>query len=248
MFEGHPYSLIPIEVEAFNDQDSICKGTGFLYAEGDSFYFVSNWHIFAGYDQFAKQYSHPDRLSPNRLRLTIRKPSFPDTSIADLYIFDLNGPTWLQHPRGPEIDVACVKFPSGDPAMSYTMANGPNNSSLIPLRVGDEMAVLGFPDLGGSAERLPIWKFGRIASEPHYPINALPCFLIDSTASMGMSGAPVFSIRADDEKGELGSFSGIYFSQAQSSINYLGLGVVLKASVIGETILGKQPGRLPRNP
>ena len=243
MFEGDYCSLVPIKVEAFHDNDSLCRGTGFLYQFREKHYFVSNWHIFTGLDQFGQMIDVKTHRFPNKLRLTVRKPDFPRTSIATIEIERDRTPSWFQHSRGPEVDLACVEFPSGVSEVSYFPANKAGTVQSKSLVIGQEVFVIGYPDIDGSPERLPVWKRGTIASEPNYEINGLPCFFIDATTSKGMSGSPVFG-NPISENGTPRSMSllGVYFAQAKSELNYLGIGVVLSWSTIEEMIVRRIPG------
>jgi hypothetical protein len=126
--------------------------------------------------------------------------------------------------------------------------------------IGDDVFVLGYPrGLTGGAI-LPIWKRGTVATEPMFDHNQLPRFLIDTATREGMSGAPVIArANSGSYRNAAGvpvlamrahglapptKFIGIYSGRIPGAIDLEAqVGIVWKARVIEEIILGGQQGR-----
>ena len=69
------------------------------------------------------------------------------------------------------------------------------------LRVGQDVFVLGFPLGIMKTGVFPVWKRASIATEPDYPVNDIPCFLLDTATREGMSDAPVLQrVSAYDQR------------------------------------------------
>jgi hypothetical protein len=107
---------------------------------------------------------------------------------------------------------------------------------------GDEMMSLGFPR-GLSANRagFPILRVGRIASYPLAPGVAFPTFLVDFTVFPGNSGGPVFMTGASRRRPggpepEHPFIAGVLTQQVEMDSERLGIGVVVHAHYIRETI------------
>jgi hypothetical protein len=62
----------------------------------------------------------------------------------------------------------------------------------LSTHVGSQVFITGYPYQHYEGWMLPIWKRGSIASEPLWPFDDKPMFLVDSKTSPGMSGSPVF--------------------------------------------------------
>ena len=60
------------------------------------------------------------------------------------------------------------------------------------LRPGEEVFVVGFPLGLPLTAGAAIWKRGSIATDPAFPIDGKPKFLIDTATREGMSGSPVY--------------------------------------------------------
>ncbi|MFN3817170.1 trypsin-like serine peptidase [Brevundimonas sp.] len=152
-------------------------------------------------------------------------------------------PLWVSH---PDHDVAVMSIeapdafaraaiPIGWLADGYTFER-------FDVAPGDEMMSLGFPR-GLSANRagFPILRVGRIASYPLSPVVAFPTFLVDFTVFPGNSGGPVFltgsaRMRPGVPQPEHPFIAGVLTQQVEMNSERLGIGVVVHASYIRETI------------
>ena len=113
------------------------------------------------------------------------------------------------------------------------------------VRAGDEMMALGFPrGLSANQAGFPILRAGRVASFPIAPARIFPTFLLDFAAFPGYSGGPVFM--SDPSHRRAGSpgdapqdvefIAGLLTQQVELDNERLGIGVVIHASFIRETI------------
>ena len=102
------------------------------------------------------------------------------------------------------------------------------------LAPGEEMMTLGYPQgLSANPAGFPILRTGRIASYPVGPSATTPTFLLDFPAFPGNSGGPVWLEGA----GEPNLVAGILTQQVQKGGELLGIGVVVQAQFIRDTLL-----------
>jgi len=125
------------------------------------------------------------------------------------------------------------------------------------VAVGDDAYVLGFPLGLDGGPRLPIWKRGSIATEPHYDLDGLPKILIDTATRPGMSGAPAIAVRrglaaphgtgslADTIFGTTEKFLGVYSGRVGADALGAQLGIIWKASVVDEIVRDGVFGQSP---
>lgn len=204
------YSLVSIPLDLRSIGNHIGTATGFFYARNDKTFLVSNWHVFSG--------RHPDTGQP-----IDKNAAIPDQAILPLHLKgkvgqwrngfivqlnDQNGnPTWFQHPKGQDIDVAVWQLENLPEEFTTYEAVRPNETSNMALRVGMDVFIVGFP-LGISKQgHLPIWKRGSVASEPDFPVENLPMILADTATKKGMSGSPVYVRSFGNVLFESGDFS-----------------------------------------
>jgi hypothetical protein len=167
-------------------------------------------------------------------------------------------PKWLMHPEyGYKIDVIAMEILNLSiytGILKFYPINKFDYSEEFPVKVSDDVFILGYPfDVTGSYE-LPVWKRGSVATEPSHDIDGLPKFLIDSASRSGMSGSPVImqrsgfhmsgeQIQATDILGVIRNFAGIYSGRIGVKDNFdVQLGIVWKPRVIEEIINGKRIG------
>ena len=110
------------------------------------------------------------------------------------------------------------------------------------LTVAQDVFLIGYPEAIGSPGHPAIWKRGTIASEPSFPLNGRPCFLIDSATRPGLSGSPVVARYENPSRqlprgvltkqgSELG-FCGVYTARIGGTPEQAQLGAVWPADVI----------------
>lgn len=241
-----PYSAATTPLVMYFRDKLLATATGFFWTIDDSVYLITNWHNLSGKDPKTLQplESHgglPDRVA---FRTYVNgDPNRPKGYSADLARDGT--PKWLVHPEyDHKVDVVCMRIPI-PPNDAIAINQFPSKN--LSTRVGEDVFVLGYP-LGISANNLPIWKRGSIASESDCDLMGLPMLLVDTATLQGMSGSPVirreFSGRLADGSVVIGAanltkFVGVYSGRfLVRSKDDPGLGIVWKSTVIEEVIRG----------
>jgi S1-C subfamily serine protease len=174
-----------------------------------------------------------------------------------LRIRDADGkPLWTENPRH---DVAAITvkappaFAKAAIPLNY-LATG-RETARNRIAPGEELFVLGFP-LGVSANGagFPILRSGRVASYPVSPQHS-PTFLLDFSVFPGNSGGPVFITPALQRTSSAPAhplIAGILTQQVEVAGQPLGIGVVVHARYIAETVDllygGRRPGMVAPDP
>ena len=118
-------------------------------------------------------------------------------------------------------------------------------------RVAQDVFVLGLPLGIMKTGVFPVWKRGSIVTEPDYPVNDMPCFLLDTATREGMSGAPVIRrASAYDQRGggsiiagaPVTQVVGIYSGRYVGELGEAQLGIVWKYELIDEILKNPAPG------
>jgi S1-C subfamily serine protease len=150
---------------------------------------------------------------------------------------------WTHHP-GRDVAVIPIAAP---PAMARAaiplawLADG-ETFAQYGLRPGDEMMVLGYPTgLASNSAGFAILRSGRVASYPLSPSDDYPTFLLDFRVFPGNSGGPVYLGEArrpaEGAAGsEAGFVAGMLTQEVTQGAENLGIGVVVQARFIRETI------------
>ena len=188
------YSVTALPLTQMCKGNAIGRATGFFYRHQDRFFLVSNWHVFSGRNPYTGQALHKSGATPDAVCLPLHtKDRLGHFSKG--HTLALEGanaaPTWLQHPRGQDIDVAVALIASLPPASAAYELPRPSERTDMAMTIAMDCFVLGFPKGISHGEILPIWKRASIATEPDVPHDNLPVFLIDTATREGMSGAPV---------------------------------------------------------
>ncbi|WP_397582991.1 serine protease [Sphingorhabdus sp.] len=186
------YSLAAVPIKMYFNETSLATGTAFFWSHDDKDYLVTAWHCLSGRHFQTKIHLSKECSEPNLLevywnlegqpvgRKGTTKVSLTDTKGAPLWLVD--------HDRGSDIDIAILPItPPSNVELHHINKLG---SSHIPLSIGCDLFILGFP-LGIEGVHLPIWKRGSLASEWQIPKEVQPYWLIDTASRSGMSGAPV---------------------------------------------------------
>lgn len=153
---------------------------------------------------------------------------------------------WARH---PERDIAVVEVvvppEFADAAIPVSWLADERDLDVQGVGPGDQVFTLGYPR-GLSANRagFPILRTVRIASWPLSPIRAFPTFLVDGFLYPGNSGGPVF---LENGPGGYPLVLGIVTQQVDQGAEPIGLGVVVHAAYVRETlaVMDQQAGFLP---
>lgn len=191
-------SLSTTPVNLFKGGELVSQGTGFYYGEkvedGQVLFLVTNYHVLTGSAPTEKKAPIGDNISFQFHESTeetgkvknIRLPLFTKTG----------KPLWIASTSFPEADLAVIPVVSDaykDCTVSGISADWAKSQML--LRPTTNVTLVGYPyGFFDTANALPIWKTGTIASEPTVDFEKKPLLLIDVAAFPGMSGSPVFAI------------------------------------------------------
>lgn len=196
-----------------NISERIGTGTAFTVRYRDRRYLVTNRHVLTGRDsrnrardpEFPK---HPDRV-------TFKIPLIAPDDARHFHEVNLVGAEdepafWWQHPEhGPAVDIAVIPLydhlhPNFDASLAmyvggervtldYSLLDSSPYRHAIPLRVTQELYVVGFPFYADPSKtsNSAVWTRGTIASEPHLGFDGTEAFLLDARTREGQSGSPV---------------------------------------------------------
>jgi hypothetical protein len=150
---------------------------------------------------------------------------------------------WVRNP-GQDIAAISIQAPPEFAKAAIPIAWLADESALVQAQVapGDEMFVLGYPEgYASNTDGFPILRVGRVASYPLTPTHEFQSFLLDFRVFNGNSGSPVFMTAAarrhpgaPDQSNPL--VAGIVTSQTVVGDERLGLGIVIQAQYIKDTL------------
>jgi len=247
--------------------------TGFLYEHQDEIFLITNGHNVTRIHPDTKERIFNSAAFPTMIRSKAKTKIDDQVGLSEFFTVklyddeDFTIPRWYVHPEfGYQVDVVAIPLDR--------KANIPDHVIIVPLntlrfdeqypiRVADDVFILGYPlDIKGHGE-LPIWKRGTIASEPDVEINGLPKMLVDTATRSGMSGSPVIMRRTgfhssqsieDQNKnglhptdlvGTIENFVGVYSGRIGSDNEFQAqLGIVWKKEVISKILDNKQLGTI----
>lgn len=199
--KAHILSLATTQITVFDHGNACRNGTGFFYSKLDAisnkrlYFLVTNYHVFTGHPHgedapdvgdMIKFFIHTDTNNIHKVTQVV----------LPLYFAKNKRPSWFPIKGSFLPDIAVIPL---DPHLKNT----PKIFSIQESELRTDMIIqpstvvtsIGYPlSLIDSANKLPIWKTGAIASEPGFDFDGLPLFLIDISGYHGMSGSPVFSI------------------------------------------------------
>jgi Trypsin-like peptidase domain len=238
-------SLATTKLRTSSNGKAVGCGTGFFYRRNGELFIVSNWHVLSG--------RHPDTGQPLNEAAPAEALEFDlsDYSTGKLQrnsykidLFEKDGSArWAQHKKGQQVDVGVLHVPKDIAVEQINSAELSN--SVLPIRIGQDVFILGYP-MGIEAQfGFPIWKRGSIASEPNFHLQEDEVILIDTATREGMSGAPVVAVSHDPFRTEDGGVKtgnaaklvGVYSGRIGSNEhNQIQLGRCWKAALIDEII------------
>jgi S1-C subfamily serine protease len=143
-------------------------------------------------------------------------------------------PLWRKNPNR-DVAVIAITAPAefAKAAIPLAWIAGDDSLSQSALAPGEEMMTLGYPQgLSANPAGFPILRTGRVASYPVGPSSISPTFLLDFPAFPGNSGGPVWLEGANEPN----LVAGILTQQVEKGGEPLGIGVVVQAQFIRDTI------------
>lgn len=176
------------------------NASGFLTDGQDgSLVLITSWHVLSGRNSDTREIMSATDATPDAIRITYASFKYRAdrhenevTGRVDVVVplRDEDGnAVWLEHPdHGSSVDVACIPVPK---TVDVLMRPYPLVDTDTPyVGITERLSIIGYP-FGLSAEGLPVWSQGFVATEPKFSVDGLPYFLIDSRTRPGQSGAPV---------------------------------------------------------
>lgn len=250
------YTAIPLKI--LSDQTdsqtekTLGTATGFIYEYKEKYYLITNWHVVTGLNNETSVYPNLIEFPlQSNTKLFIQWKRYKVNLYADQ---EMGVPNWFVHPEFKEkVDVVALKIDIPKEILVHPISRIEFDQT--KPTIADDIYILGFPYRYTGGGNFPIWKRGSIASEPDIDLEGLPKILVDTASRSGMSGAPVIYRRRgihnlDDDGqltnesviGEIQGFIGIYSGRLKADSDPYDLraqlGIVWKARVIEEIILG----------
>lgn len=243
-------SAVALPLELFANGKSLEVATGFFIARSNEHFLITNWHVLSGRYPNTGQPRHPSGAIPDSLRIKLHHKDQIGAHYFGVKfdLLDANGsPQWLQHSKGQDFDIACIKVADKFQDSVYYDAYISHNPAMN-VSVGQDVFILGFPKGMAHQRIFPVWKRGTIAAEPSIDReDELPVILVDTATREGMSGSPVYLysqgtvVHEDGSVGVydgfsarfLGVYSGRYVSELENEIQ---IGKVWKEQAIREML------------
>ncbi len=254
----HNLSLTSLFIELYLTEDSIeniAIGTAFTIKShiGDWF-LVTNWHCVTGRHNETKEIlSDKGYCDPDIMKVYFHKQNkLGSWEIKTIKLKNTEGEnTWIEHPKGSEIDVVAIKIEKTNDIDLYNLFDSINGENLI-VEPSDNCSIIGFPEGLAFGGKFPIWKTGHVATDFKIDWNKLPLFYIDATTRKGMSGSPVTSTKDgaclfeghNMISGRFTKFMGIYSGRIDKTTE---IGRVWKPIVLEELIKNYYTNNQPRD-
>jgi hypothetical protein len=188
-------SITCLNLKLYFGEIHLSTATGFVVQYKDQNFLVTNWHVLSGRNAETEQPLSSKASIPDQVRIAhnVKGKTGHWTFYGERLLNDDGSRRWIEHPRGPSIDVACLPLHDvADEVQLYPLNLKSADVDLV-LYPGMPVSVIGFL-LGLRPNAFfGIWKAGHIASDPDLARGEDASILIDATTREGMSGAPVFA-------------------------------------------------------
>jgi len=233
IIHAHSFTVVQIELFSTHTKVGMGHGTGFFVEFRESVYLVTNYHLVSGYLPGGQEAFHPSGAIPGSIKFdcVLYKPineidnKHLDVSITTTLYHKDGRKKWLEHPElGNLCDVVAIELEDlvfkefEDGFMLKTVSIERELEYDIFPRIMDGVFITGYPlKKEQSLSKYPIYKYGRIASEPDDKQNG-ERYYVDSKTKPGMSGSPV--IRREEV--EFKHKEGI-MQQVKGRINFIGI-------------------------
>ena len=202
-FDSLSFRTTPIEILSYGSEpEVISHATGFFWEAQGRQFLITNRHVVTGRNTFTNDYLTPELMQPHRIRYFEIKwhegPNdtwFPLRHPVEIDLYADGRANFLQDPEFERYKVDIVAIPLQRVMKSVgkfsPFINHFKFESLLHI-TGDTCFVVGYPFRNYAGNMIPIWKSGTLASEPFFPVDNKPMFLLDTLTKDGMSGSPVF--------------------------------------------------------
>jgi len=258
-----PFSACTIPIFPKFDNEKLSTATGFFWRHEGRVLLITNWHVLSGREPKTGQPKSKDGALPNFIEFHFRiKENLNLVAFVNFSLHDSDGKNvWMQCAKyGQKLDIAFLDLTETINEISKThnvnsmptCVNDLYEGLDMKLYLGSDVFITGFPLGLIKTDVFPIWKRGSIATEPHFPVDGLPCFLVDATTKEGMSGAPVLartfnlvesggsiSLGGGTHTQFLGVYSGRYVGADATEAH---LGIVWRAEALEEALKNPTQG------
>jgi len=237
------FSAKPLYLETYLDEKELGVATGFVVKKNDLNYLITNWHVVTARNPFDNlPLSKTEKADPNILKVWLHGKQLGTWIRKKIVLVEPTGKkSWLEHPKGREIDVVAIPLETSPDIMVYDIDLNLADFDLM-VYPSEAVSIIGFPEGIPSEGILPIWKTGHIASDIDIDWRGKPAFLIDATTKSGMSGSPVIARRISIYQTSTGNkignavrFLGVY-SGREIGASGIEVGFVWKPKVISEIL------------
>ena len=238
------FSVKPLYVEMYRDEQKAGVATGFVVKKNDSYYLITNWHVVTCRNPYNnnRPLSTTGVVDPNILKVWFHGLNLGNWISKEIDLINGTGDKlWFEHELGEEIDVVAVPLEISDDIKIYDIDLTLADFDLM-IYPSEAVSIIGFPMGLTSGGKFPIWQTGHVASDIDIDWNGKPVFLIDATTKSGMSGSPVIAKRVSiyqtsqgNKVGNAVRFLGVY-SGRKISASGIEVGFVWKPRVISEIL------------
>lgn len=231
----HSHSVKVFQLQLYTkDTDHLMgSGTGFFCEFKKQVFLVSNYHVVTGKKPHTDEIIHNSGAVPGRINFDfetikdLENGSKKHTQHnASIKLFNSKDePVWNEHPHYKnKCDVVIIKLSN---EFQEQIPDGNRISTIdieralaydAHLHVMDNVFITGFPlPKEKTFTKYPIYKFGKIASEPEDLQNGHQ-FYVDAKTKPGMSGSPIIQ----KEEGKMVK-NGNKMSFTKDRINFIGI-------------------------
>jgi hypothetical protein len=239
----------------------IGTATGFFLRHGEQWNLVTNWHVFSGRDPNTGQSHRQDGAVPDSCRfystaLQNEKLIWHPHTLS-LVNQSTDESLWKQHPKGQEIDIACIAVDAQCIGFAKDLLDPTGHRPNMWLSPGMDVLLPGYPLGLASNGLMPIWKRGSIASSLQFGHSMEQYFFVDTATRSGMSGAPCIAAAGptfyerSPETGKMARvdlsmcwrFLGVYSGRKNSSDSFEAqIGVVWRENLALDVLANGVPG------
>jgi hypothetical protein len=182
------------------DTTFIITGTGFIIRSKTKYYLITNEHIATNKQRSTgKWVVSKVPIYPNHIFIEHRSSLGVDYFTNTLQMIDSGGIKKYKNykmPNGEILDIVAIPLESANLSKYIKIypVDFEQDFENIKILPSDIATVVGYPHGKTFDFNFPIWKTGRIASEPDIDQGGKPIMYLDLLGYTGMSGSPVYYI------------------------------------------------------
>jgi hypothetical protein len=170
-------------------------------------YLITNHHVVAELDEEDGEYKPIDESI--RILMRLDKDNPRDIDYIDIPLMSDGEKNWIEHPDGPDVDIAAVPLDFSFFLNSSSRFFSPKQfrPDEVRIKAGTKAIVASYP-IRGTSPYFPILRDALIASPYGERFGGRPCFAIDADMHSGTSGSPVITtpstLRHTESRTEIG--------------------------------------------